>query len=66
MEVSEKELEDIIFHASTDDLFERGIYLEGKHLGNYELANYGIAEIVTAHYWKQIAQKHSFIKIYEP
>ena len=66
MEVSEKELEDIIFHASTDDLFERGIYLEGKTFMQLRIGNYGIADIVTAQLLETDRNRSTlFIKIYE-
>ena len=47
MEFLEKNLEDIIFETSSDDLKERGLYVRGKRYRQLRIGNYGIADMVT-------------------
>ena len=47
MEFLEKNLEDIIFKTSTNDLRKRGLYVRGKRFRQLRIGNYGIADMVT-------------------
>jgi hypothetical protein len=47
MEFLEKNLEDIIFETSSDDLGNRGLYVSGKRFRQLRIGNYGIADMVT-------------------
>jgi hypothetical protein len=47
MEFLEKNLEDIIFKTSSNDLQERGLYVRGKRYRQLRIGNYGIADMVT-------------------
>jgi hypothetical protein len=46
MEFLEKDLEQIIYEASSDELQERGLYLGGKLYRQLRIGNYGIADLV--------------------
>ncbi len=47
MEFLEKNLEDIIFQTTSDDLQQRGLYVRGKRYRQLRIGNYGIADMVT-------------------
>jgi hypothetical protein len=47
MEFLEKNLEDIIFKTSSNDLRKRGLYVRGKRFRQLRIGNYGIADMVT-------------------
>jgi len=46
MKFLEKDLEEIIFNANSDLLFERGIYLTPKLKRQVKIGNYGIADLI--------------------
>jgi len=46
MNFLEKELEEIIYEASSDELQKRGLYLSGKLYRQLRIGNYGIADLV--------------------
>lgn len=43
----EKNLEDIIFESDRNELFDRGLSISGKLFRQFNLGNYGIADLVT-------------------
>lgn len=48
MDFLEKDLEEIIFNASSEQLEEKGLFLQGKRFRQLRIGNYGIADLVTA------------------
>jgi hypothetical protein len=42
----EKDLEDIIFQATHEQLSERGLYVVGKKFRQFKIGNYGIADMI--------------------
>ena len=46
MEFLEKDLEDIIFHATHEQLRNRNLYIRGKKYRQLKIGNYGIADLV--------------------
>lgn len=59
----EKNLEEIVFNASTDDLRTRGLNVYGKRYRQLHIGNYGIADIVTFH--RDSIKKEILITVYE-
>ena len=47
MEFLEKDLEDIIWDAPSDELLKRGLYIKGKIRRQVKVGSYGIADIVS-------------------
>lgn len=47
MKFLEKDLEEIIFNASSEKLQERGLPLKGKRFRQLRIGNYGVADLVT-------------------
>lgn len=47
MNFLEKDLEDIVFEATFDQLHERGLFVKGKKFRQLRIGNYGIADMVT-------------------
>lgn len=47
MEISEKELEDLIFESEGDKLANRGLFLHWRMFQQLRIGNYGIADIVS-------------------
>jgi hypothetical protein len=43
----EKDLEDIIFQATREQLKERNLFVRGKRFRQFKIGNYGIADLVT-------------------
>jgi hypothetical protein len=43
----EKDLEDIIFNATYDQLSKRNLFIHGKKIRQLKIGNYGIADMVT-------------------
>jgi len=43
----EKDLEDIIFESDRNELIKRGLFINGKIFRQFNLGNYGIADLVT-------------------
>ena len=47
MSFLEQDLENIIYKADSDELVNRGLYIEGKFLRQQSIGNYGIADLIT-------------------
>lgn len=48
MDFLEKDLENIVFNASDEQLNKRGLQVKGKRFRQLRIGNYGIADMVTA------------------
>lgn len=46
MEFFEKDLEQIIYETSNDELLDRGLYISGKKIRQLKIGGYGISDIV--------------------
>ena len=49
MEISEKELEDLIFNTDNENLIDRGLYIYGKKKRQVNIGNYGICDLISYH-----------------
>lgn len=49
MELSEKELEDVIYHTNDEKIQSKGLFYKGVKFRQLKIGNYGIADIVTAY-----------------
>lgn len=65
----EKDLEDIIFHATREQLRERNLFVRGKRYRQLKIGNYGIADMITVErpYYHTGIENHckGIITIYE-
>ena len=66
MKFLEKELEEIIFNASLEELNEKGLPLSGKCYRQLNLGNYGIADLVyVKKYYHDIGEPYLCITVCE-
>jgi len=66
MEISEKELEDIIFNTDNYNLNNRGLNIYGKKKRQLSIGSYGIADLVTcAIYNKKDGNQMLYIQVIE-
>lgn len=66
MKFLEKELEEIIFNSSSEELFKRGIHLDGKCYRQLKIGNYGVADLVYARkYAHDIGEPYLHINVCE-
>jgi hypothetical protein len=46
MNILEKDLEEIIHNSSSEELYERGLYLSGKSIRQLRIGGYGISDLI--------------------
>jgi hypothetical protein len=65
MEFLEKNLEDIIFETSTEDLLSRNLKVSGKRYRQLRIGSYGVADLVTLEKVNQFEDTILQITVYE-
>lgn len=64
MQFLEKDLEEIIFKASDEDLEERGFFISGKRFRQFRIGNYGIADLITVDKVYKYGDSRSSLEIF--